>query len=189
MATKADVIFWRILTFFILFFRNSIIGLSLIPEFLRGNTVVLPETLTEIGNIFVAHGICNVYYLIVGLCQHLFGLFHAANKGFTILALVNLVLIAVAYALICLYKGNILTTCAAHSMWNFAQGNLFGLEVSGNESKATIIHSVYGSDLSPLLTGGSFGPEGGLCVTLVSVVTIIITIVLLKRKKAKGTSG
>ena len=119
----------------------------------------------------------------------LFGLFHAANKGFTILALVNLVLIAVAYALICLYKGNILTTCAAHSMWNFAQGNLFGLEVSGNESKATIIHSVYGSDLSPLLTGGSFGPEGGLCVTLVSVVTIIITIVLLKRKKAKGTSG
>lgn len=115
----------------------------------------------------------------------LFGLFHAANKGFTLLALLNLVLIAVAYALICLYKENIMMTCAAHSVWNFAQGNLFGLEVSGNESKATIIHSVYGKDISPLLTGGNFGPEGGLFVTLVSVTVIVITIFLMRRKSKK----
>ena len=115
----------------------------------------------------------------------LFGIFHAANRGFTVIALINLVLIALAYALICLYKDSILMTAAAHSVWNFAQGNLFGLEVSGNTSSASILHASYDKGVSAILSGGEFGPEGSIFVTLISLVTIGIVFFLLKRKAAK----
>ena len=118
----------------------------------------------------------------------LFGIFHAANRGFTVIALINLILIAVAYALICLYKDSILMTAAAHSVWNFAQGNLFGLEVSGNSSAASILHATYGKNVSALLSGGEFGPEGSIFVTLISLITIGIVFFLLKRKAAKTTT-
>lgn len=118
----------------------------------------------------------------------LFGIFHAANRGFTVLALINLILIAVAYALICLYKDSILMTAAAHSIWNFAQGNLFGLEVSGNTSTASILHTTYAKGVSSFLSGGEFGPEGSIFVTLVSLITIGIVFFLLKRKAAKKGS-
>lgn len=117
----------------------------------------------------------------------LFGVFHAANVGFTFLALINLTLIAVSFALICLYNENIIMTCAMHTFWNFAQGNLFGLQVSGNESAAAIIHTKYVEGVSDIWTGGDFGPEGGLFVTLVSLVVIGIMSVLLIRKKNRTT--
>ena len=115
----------------------------------------------------------------------LFGIFHAANRGFTVIALINLVLIAVAYALICLYKDSILMTAAAHSVWNFAQGNLFGLEVSGNSSAASILHASYDKGAASILSGGEFGPEGSIFVTIISLITIGIVFFLLKRKAAK----
>lgn len=112
----------------------------------------------------------------------LFGVFHAANKGFTVLALINLILIAAAYALICLYTDSIFMTGAAHTVWNFSQGNLFGLEVSGNTAGASLIQTTYLDGKPSILTGGNFGPEGGIATTLVSVVTIVIVLLLLKRK-------
>ncbi|MCR5618428.1 MAG: ABC transporter permease [Clostridiales bacterium] len=115
----------------------------------------------------------------------LFALFHAMNKGFTFLALINLILIAAAYALICLYTDSILMTSATHSVWNFAQGNLFGLEVSGNASAASIIYTSYLKGVPSYWSGGQFGPEGGLFVTLVSVITIGIVLLLLLLRKRK----
>lgn len=123
----------------------------------------------------------------------MFGVFHAANKGFTVLALINLMLIATAFALIALYKEHIWTVCAAHSIWNFSQGNLYGLEVSGNTASATVLHSIYPQGVPSYITGGEFGPEGGIFVTVVSIVVIGIMCVLLRKKHGKtavsGDSG
>ena len=122
----------------------------------------------------------------VAVSSLLFCLFHGLNPGFTPLALVNLVLISILFALIALRTGKIWTLCAAHTMWNLTQGNILGLEVSGNSGGVAFITSRATSDSSAvdLWTGGTFGPEGGLAVTIV-VVTAISVVLLVTRNKGR----
>jgi len=103
-----------------------------------------------------------------------FSILHIGNTGFSPVAFLNLFLIAVFFALLALTTGDIWTVCAAHSIWNFAQGNLFGLEVSGTQSTARLMQTQYTPDSTSLLTGGDFGPEGGLIVTVVVVLCLLI---------------
>lgn len=112
----------------------------------------------------------------------LFAVFHGANIGFTPLAGINLFLIAVMFALIYLLTDSIWITCAAHTAWNFCQGSLYGLEVSGSTSGASVIASSYTSKARAFMTGGAFGPEGGLAVTIVTLVAMTIVIFLMWRK-------
>ena len=71
-------------------------------------------------------------------------------------------------------------------MWNLTQGNILGLEVSGNSGGVSFITSRATSDSSAvdLWTGGTFGPEGGLAVTIV-VVTAISVVLLVTRNKGR----
>jgi membrane protease YdiL (CAAX protease family) len=115
----------------------------------------------------------------------LFSVFHSLNMGYTPLASVNLFLIAVLFALIYIKTGSIWMTSAIHTMWNLSQGNIYGLQVSGNEAHAAIINTAYAADAKDIITGGAFGPEGGLATTAVAVVCLIIATVLLVLKKRK----
>ena len=112
-----------------------------------------------------------------------FSIMHASNAGFSVLAMINLVLIAALFALIALRDGHIYRVCAMHTLWNFCQGNLFGLEVSGNPQSASIFASGYTKMSSDLMSGGAFGPEGGLCVTIVIAIAFIIFFVTRKNEK------
>lgn len=123
----------------------------------------------------------------VVLTSLLFGLLHAGNIGFTPLALFNLCLIAAFFALLTIRTGEIFTVCAAHSAWNFAQGNLFGLQVSGTSAPAALMSADYTSGARALITGGDFGPEGGLAVTIVTAVAI--TLLYLSSRKAARAKG
>ena len=111
-----------------------------------------------------------------------FSAFHSLNPGFTPLASVNLVLIAVLFALIYLYTGDIWMTSAMHTAWNLTQGNIYGLQVSGNEASNTVFKIAYASDAKSIITGGAFGPEGGLATTAVTCVCMVIVVILLARK-------
>ncbi|MCQ2531998.1 MAG: ABC transporter permease [Saccharofermentans sp.] len=113
----------------------------------------------------------------------LFAGFHSMNVGFTPLAFINLFLIAFFFALLDLYAGHIWYSCAAHTMWNFLQGNVFGLQVSGNQGAATLLTANYTSNAKDIITGGAFGPEGGLAVTFVTIVAIVILVVIKRRNK------
>ena len=115
----------------------------------------------------------------------IFSAFHSLNSGYTPLASVNLVLIAVLFALIYLLTGDIWMTSAMHTAWNLTQGNIYGLQVSGNDAANSIFTAVYDKNASSLITGGAFGPEGGLATTAVAVVCLIIVTVLLVLKKRK----
>ena len=118
----------------------------------------------------------------IAVSSILFCLFHGMNPGFTVLALVNLILISILFALIAYFTDNIWIVCAAHTMWNFTQGNIFGLEVSGNSGNVSLIHTVLGDSANPTMTGGTFGPEGGLAVTIVTVIAITVVLVIFRRK-------
>lgn len=109
----------------------------------------------------------------VFLSSLLFSVLHTANAGFSPLALINLFLIAAFFALLSLMTQEIYTVCAAHTAWNFAQGNLLGMSVSGGTGAVSLLNTQYTTAAMDIWTGGTFGPEGGLSVTLISILSIL----------------
>ncbi len=73
------------------------------------------------------------YGLVVGICVSslVFTALHLLNPGISVLALVNLILFSLFAALFALFEGGLWGIAALHGMWNWAQGSLFGLQVSG----------------------------------------------------------
>ena len=115
----------------------------------------------------------------------LFSGFHSMNIGFTPLAAVNLFLIALLFALITLKTGDIWLTSAIHTMWNLTQGNILGLQVSGTQGISSVLDTDYLKGCSPLITGGDFGPEGGLAVTAVTVTCLFILLLLSSSRRKR----
>lgn len=102
-----------------------------------------------------------------------FAAMHGLNPHLSALALLNLFLYGLFAALYALREESLWGICAFHSIWNWVQGNFFGLQVSGQMASGGMLFNLMetGPDW---LTGGAFGPEGGLATTLVLVVSMAI---------------
>lgn len=98
----------------------------------------------------------------------LFGLAHALNPNVTALSLANIALAGIVFCLAYQLTRRLWLVIAYHFMWNYAQGPLFGFPVSGQGFEALTKATVTGP---ALWTGGAFGPEGGLLVTVLLIVT------------------
>ena len=111
----------------------------------------------------------------------IFAILHLGNPAFGILPFINIMLIGIVFSLLFYISDNIFLPAAAHSFWNFAQGNIFGIEVSGmDEINNTIFKTkLIGSDL---ISGGAFGFEGSIFVTLVEIIMIFVIIRIIKRR-------
>lgn len=110
-----------------------------------------------------------------------FSVLHLFNSGFGLLAFANLVLYGVFLAVYMLKTGNIWGVCAIHSVWNFSQGNLYGMPVSGMNILETSLFSSSLVEGKEWLSGGAFGPEGGVITSAVSILAIVLTLLLGKR--------
>jgi membrane protease YdiL (CAAX protease family) len=102
-----------------------------------------------------------------------FAIMHGLNPNLSILAMINLALYGLFAALYALREESLWGICAFHSIWNWAQGNFFGLAVSGQDVSGGMIFNLMetGPDW---LTGGAFGPEGGLATTIVLLLSMAI---------------
>jgi len=112
-----------------------------------------------------------------------FGVMHLLGSGATVLSFINLTLSGFFFALYAINAGNIWGVCGLHLGWNLAQGSIYGLSISGEQStnNSLFITSITGTNL---LTGGDFGPEGGLITTLFLVCAILlISFILYKKHK------
>lgn len=98
----------------------------------------------------------------------LFSSMHLFNENINWIAMINLFLFGVFASVYAMSEGGLWGVFAVHSFWNWAQGNLLGLEVSGSSIGGTTLINLIetGPDW---LTGGPFGPEGGLAITIVLV--------------------
>lgn len=102
----------------------------------------------------------------------LFAMLHVLNPNMTILAFINAFLFGIFAALYMIKRGSIWGIAAYHSMWNFAQGNIFGIPVSGQSRLEAIFDT---SCLeNTLLNGGEFGVEGGIIVAIITIISIAI---------------
>lgn len=117
----------------------------------------------------------------------LFGLLHFANPGFGLLPCLNIILVGVLFALITLRSGSLAAAIGYHITWNFFQGNVFGILVSGTDTNSA---SVISGQLtrSNIWNGGAFGAEGGLYVTILLVVSIGLAWKFWPEAKAKSTA-
>ena len=108
---------------------------------------------------------CSVTLSVV-LSSLFFSMLHGMNQGVTLLAHINIFLFGLFLALLFIRWENIWIVGALHSIWNFAQGNLFGIQVSGMQLQPSLIKSDVKEGWE-IINGGSFGVEGGLAVTVV----------------------
>ena len=108
-----------------------------------------------------------------------FGALHLGNAGIAPLAFVNLVLFGIFAGVYFVKRGNIWGIAAIHSMWNFAQGNIFGILVSGNDFGTTIFTSDINENMA-IINGGDFGLEGGILTT---IVLLAGTVFMMKTKQ------
>lgn len=111
----------------------------------------------------------------------IFAILHLGNPAFGILPFINIMLIGIVFSLLFYISDDIFLPAAAHSFWNFAQGNIFGIEVSGmDEISNTLLKTKLMA--SDLISGGAFGFEGSIFVTLVEIVVIVILFIIIKRR-------
>ena len=118
-------------------------------------------------------------YIALLISAVIFALFHGINPNITILGFINLILAGLALGITYVHTKNLWFPIFLHISWNFFQGPIFGFEVSGLNIKSIINHDVLGSDL---ITGGKFGFEGSIIITILLIGMIVIADRILVKK-------
>lgn len=143
-----------------------------------GKTLLLlaPAALLEeimfrgVGQVVLAQAIGRLPAIIV--LSTIFALVHLLNPNPTVLGIGNIALAGVFLGITFYAPGGIWTAWGAHFGWN---GTLAALDapVSGLPFRIPMIDFVPGGP--DWLTGGAFGPEGGLLATVaISLATVVV---------------
>ncbi len=98
-----------------------------------------------------------------------FAALHLLNPGMNVIAFINLTLFGIFAGVYMCKTHNIWGVCAIHTIWNFVQGNFFGILVSGMDMDVSVFRFKAVPKQS-FLNGGSFGLEGGITVTIVLLI-------------------
>jgi uncharacterized protein len=122
----------------------------------------------------------------VAVTSVLFSFAHAFNPGFSWFIVPNLVLAGVLMALGVVVTGNIWWPLGFHLAWNFFEGYVYGLPVSGMTASPISLFITKVSAPAWLL-GGTFGPEGGVAATIAFSAGIVWLLIRLKR--GSGNAG
>ena len=110
----------------------------------------------------------------------LFAALHLGNESATMLGLFNVFLGGIVLGLAYERYGRLWFPIGFHLAWNLTTGPILGHEVSGYESMRSILIET-GSGPN-LLTGGEFGVEGSVLMTLVELAAIALLLKLQPRR-------
>ena len=120
-------------------------------------------------------------YVGIIISSLLFVCLHLNNAGLNTMAIVNIFLIGILLSVYTLRSNSLWKAIFFHACWNFAQGSIFGLSVSGAlASKPNLMNFV--SQGNEWLSGGTFGIEASIITTIVLLVVIVGTLLLKKKK-------
>ncbi len=114
----------------------------------------------------------------------LFGGVHVINANAGFISVFSTILGGVAYGLAYLFHERIWFPLGLHSAWNYFQSCVFGLPLSGGFKGSNSLIKQH--DIGPAaLTGGAYGPEGGmigLCARIL-VIGFIAALLLYERHR------
>lgn len=146
-------------------FEAFLFIVALIPFWiLQGGT---EELVTRAWLFPIVSAKSNIFIGIL-ISSSLFGALHLFNPGVTILSIVNIVLDGIFACFLMLKYDNMWVLAGMHGAWNFVQGNIFGILVSGQDTSASLFN--YHSQSSvDILFGGAFGAEGSIFASIVLI--------------------
>ena len=156
-------------------------NIDVIPVLAASIVAAVGEELAFRGGLFrVLEDGCGTT-VALALSAALFGLVHALNPGATVVSTAAIaveagILLGAAYAL----TRNLWLPIGLHFGWNFTEGGLFGVAVSGG----TTAKGVFSVTLAGprWLTGGSFGPEASVVAVAVCFAAALVLIAVAVRK-------
>lgn len=103
----------------------------------------------------------------------IFGWGHISNDNATwwsslAIAIEAGLLLAAAYK----WSGSLWVPIGIHWSWNYTQGNIFGLAVSGTNAGTTMLKTTV--DGPDIITGGAFGPEASIIAVIIGTLYTIV---------------
>ncbi|HYL99604.1 MAG TPA: CPBP family intramembrane glutamic endopeptidase [Blastocatellia bacterium] len=105
-----------------------------------------------------------------------FGLLHLANPAASLLSTCNTIVAGIWLSLAYLKTRSLWLPTGLHCAWNLAMVFVFGLPVSGL-SAFTRIGLLQGTGSPPIwISGGAYGPEGGLTATVALVFSTLLVL-------------
>ena len=110
----------------------------------------------------------------------IFSLSHLDNPNATWVSTINIMLAGIFLGLGMFLSGNLAIPIGLHISWNLFQGVVFGFPVSGMHTAASIIATE--SSGPTWLTGGAFGPEGGVLGLIAILLGSGLTTIWLRRR-------
>jgi len=113
----------------------------------------------------------------------LFAAGHLSNAGgMALFPILNGTLVGILFAVLTLRRGSIWAACTLHGLWNYTQGFLYGLPISGAESSGGTLLQFSLAEGRPLVTGGVYGLEGSLLATVIEALAIVLVLFLTQEK-------
>lgn len=158
----------------------GIILLYLLGFFVQG----MSEEFIFRGYLMTTIGGHHSAVLAVGISAGAFALAHAFNPGFNVPACINLILFGVFAGMYMICFDDIWGVCGIHSVWNFMQGNFYGISVSGTGSTESVFRTTAGTS-HDWLSGGEFGIEGSIFTTIVLAGGIVLLILKIRKNQNK----
>jgi membrane protease YdiL (CAAX protease family) len=110
----------------------------------------------------------------LALTSALFGVAHLGNPSATTFSTINTMLAGVWLGLAYLATRSLWLATALHFSWNFVMVFVFGLPVSGWTALDRLALLPAKSGSPDWLSGGSYGPEGGLAATTVLILSTLV---------------
>jgi len=100
-----------------------------------------------------------------------FGVAHLGNPNVSVFGIANIVLAGILLSLAYIQTKSLWLPIGLHIGWNFTQGYVWGLPVSGT---TVFMPLTLSQEIGPdEVTGGTFGPEGGAACTIVCILACI----------------
>ena len=180
-------------------------SLSILVTYLRGEYIIL--SVSNLTNIFlrdlttsIGFGIATVVfeevlfrgvlfrlieeklgsYIALIISSVIFGFLHLMNGNGSLFAGFAISITSIILTAAYMYARNLWFPIAIHFAWNFAQGDIFGIPVSGIPATTSIIVSQL--EGSKWFTGGVWGIEATIQIAVFSLVAGIILLVLSRKK-------
>ena len=89
--------------------------------------------------------------------------------------LTDITLVAIFFSFLTLARGSIWLASGVHAGWNMAQGQIYGIPVSGTPRDIAILDYGPVDGASTVMSGGEFGIEGSAVATVLLVVVCLLS--------------
>lgn len=119
-------------------------------------------------------------WLALAISALLFGAVHIANPGATLWSSAAIAIEAgLLFGLLYHVTRSLPVCMGVHAAWNFAQGTIYGIPVSGSQAEGWLVSSRHGPDW---LSGGVFGAEASVvALSLCTLCSLGLLAVALRR--------